>query len=53
MTFRSADDHIAAVTAIAAIGPAPRRVFFAPEAETAVTSRAPLNKNGHTIDEHY
>jgi hypothetical protein len=46
------NDDAAAVAAVAAVGPAPRRVLFAPKAEAAVPSGAPLHKDGHTIHKH-
>ena len=52
VAFRGANDHAAAVAAVPAVGPAPRRVFLAPEAQAAVAARPSLHENGHSIDEH-
>ena len=44
MALGSANDDAAAVAAVAAVGPAPRRVLLAPEAEAAVAARPPCTK---------
>ena len=52
MTQRGADDHAAAVPAVAAVGAAPRRVFFTPEAEAAIAPSPSLHEYRNPIDEH-
>ena len=44
MAFGRANHHAAPVPAVAAVGPAPRRIFFSPEAEAAVAPRPPCTK---------
>ena len=41
-----------AVAAVAAVGPAPRRVLLAPEAEAAVAAVPPPHEDRHSVDEH-
>jgi hypothetical protein len=52
VAFRSANDHAAAVAAVSPVWAAARRVFFAPEAEAAITTSPTLHENHDAINEH-
>ena len=52
MTFGSAEDHAAAMPAVAAIGAASRRVLLTPKAEAAIAPSPSLHENRDPIDEH-
>jgi len=52
VAFRGAQQYIAPAAAITAVGPAPGRVLFAPEAEAAVAPVPSAHVNGHSVNEH-
>src|SRR5690348_8492072 len=52
MPLTSADDHAAAMPAIAAVWSAPRRILFASEAKAAVTPSPSLHEDRDPVNEH-